>query len=386
MTRKFYFRLEMIKNLWVFRNIIIYLCSISILTACSQNLDVTGTPIPQEQSGTTLEASSPDVTITPGIGTADIPTSKAACYQEILPETFQKSAAIEGWNLFAKSLDITTHYVYFPPNCSRVSMEQDVDNLFFGNTILENETIIMLLDPIYEGTLGSLYNHLDQYHFWGMGPEDYPMVIDRNKDIETNIIIYRVDRINGEGDEGNAVLTMMQNTAEHEYIHTVQASNNLDLSEMMWSDGVYRAFIERYANIRNNSGQRYYQASPTLLALLQFLDGLNTRGLLEQKTIEILNEKAIPIDSFLSHEVRVYDDNLKAHAATLGGEAYLSELSNGRISPLLLVVRAGCGDIEAYDVVRRLYDDNINDYNQWYYGTDEQQYMPTAFDKLFDPG
>ena len=372
------------------------LLAVNFLAACSyeqpqtdptfilQSTTVTDTPVAVVVVDTPVPAPTP----LPAQETAqptEIPVYAPACYLDPLPQVFEYSAAIEGWKLFATPRNIISHYIYFPSTCSVESMEQDVNALFFGRLIPQNDIAIVLLDPIYEGTVGKLYYHLNNYAFWGMGPEDYPMVIDRNQYVNPNIIIYRTDRINGEGTEGNAILSMMQSTAEHEYIHTVQGSNNPDLAQLLWSDGVYRAFIERYANLYNNSGMRYYQAAPTIMALLQFLDGMSTRGLLEGKVTEILAAQAINADAFLTRDIRIYNDNLKAQVTSLGGTAYLDTLSSGRFNPLLLVSLAGCADIQAYDMLRRLYDENVLGYNQWYYGTDTQQYLPATFDQLFQP-
>jgi len=160
---------------------------------------------------------------------------------------------------------------------------------------------------------------------------------------------------------------------------------NPELAEMIWSDGVYRAFMERYANLGNNSGYRYRRASATMLQLFQFLDGLNSQTKLYSQVEEILNSKDTSADVFLSKEILIYDKNVRNHVEMVAGEKYLSRLSEGKINPLSLVVLAGCGDVEAYEVLRQLYDEKVMEYNRWFYSSAQDQYLPPTFDDLFNP-
>jgi len=259
-----------------------------------------------------------------------------------------------------------------------------MEHLFFSSA-MEKETTLLLLDEVTLGSLGTLYNHLHNYDFWAMGPEDYPMVMETNRYVNPNVIIFRTDRLYGEGNEGNEILGLMVGLGEHEYIHTVQARNNPDLADMIWSDGVYRALIERYANLNNNSGSQYYRAPYSYLSLLQMIDGLNEMGELRSATEEILEEMGYSVDDFLAHPYLNYDSHLRSLLISVAGQNYITHLEKNELNALLLVKRAGLGDITAYDLVHNLYDRYIEDYNLWYYGSSEDQYLPEKFDLLFDP-
>jgi hypothetical protein len=313
------------------------------------------------------------------------PVPDPVCMIETLPPGYENAAAVEGLRLFTAENNLKLRTIYFPYTCPPEDVEQDAELLFFGNIIADDEVALIVLEETWTGVLGTLYGHLLWYEFWAMGPEDYPMVIERSENIETNIIIFRADKINGDGHEGNSLLGLMIGLAEHEYIHTVQGRNNPDLAEMIWNTGVYRAFIERFANVGNNTGQRYYRATYTMMTLLQVLDGLNSRGELEPLVGEVLAEKDFDIDSFLGRELAIYNKHVHLAVQTMGGDAYVAQLSSGRISPLTLVEMAGCGDLVAYDVLHEIYNRKIGDYNSWFYGTDSTQYLPASFEILFDP-
>ena len=304
---------------------------------------------------------------------------------ETLPPGYENVAAVEGLRLFTAENDLKLRTIYFPYNCPPEDADQDAELLFFGNMIADDEVALVVLEETWSGVLGTLYGHLMWYEFWAMGPEDYPMVLERSEGIETNIIIFRADKTNGDGHEGNSLLGLMTGLAEHEYIHTVQGRNNPDLAEMIWNTGVYRAFIERFANVGNNTGQRYYRATYTMMTLLQVLDGVNSSGELEPLAAEILADKGYDIDSFLGRELAAYNKHVRLAVQTMGGDAYVAQLSSGRVSPLTLVEMAGCGDLVAYDVVHDIYNRKIGDYNAWFYGTDTAQYLPASFENLFDP-
>lgn len=336
----------------------------------------------------TIEEVTPTFTTEP---TSEPPTPTPipdpVCYQEIFPAGYETSSAVTGMKMFASENDLVMRPIYFSPACTLEEIEQDIKLLFYGDVIQDNEIALMLLEPMWEGTLGNLYNHLAWYEFWAMGPEDYPLIFESTEGIETNIIIFRVDKMNGDGHEGNALLGLMQGMAEHEYIHTVQGRNNPNLAEMIWNQGVYRAYIERYANLGNNTGQRYYRSSYTMLLLLQFLDDLNTQGALDERLGDILIQRGSDLGSFSDRDLASYHKHLSKQLREVSGDMYLERLATptGKISPLDLVNMAGCGDLLAFEVVRQLYDENVADYNLRFYGTNKEQYLPTRFDILFDP-
>jgi hypothetical protein len=338
----------------------------------------TATPLPTE---ILTETPVPLPTATP----TSTPLPAPVCFQETLPVGYENTSAVEGLRLFTAQNDLKLRTIYFPAGCTPEGTEQDAELLFFGNIIADDEVALVVLEETWSGVLGTLYGHLLWYEFWAMGPEDYPMVLERSEGIETNIIIFRADKINGDGHEGNSLLGLMIGLAEHEYIHTVQGRNNPDLAEMIWNTGVYRAFIERFANVGNNTGQRYYRATYSMMTLLQMLDGLNSSGELEPLVGEVLAEKGFDIDTFLGREQAVYNKHLHLAVQTMGGDAYMTQLSSGRVSPLRLVEMAGCGDLIAYEVVQEIYNRKIGDYNAWFYGTDATQYIPASFEILFDP-
>ena len=324
----------------------------------------------------------PVPSFTPTITHTPIP----ACYREKFPPAYEQSAVISGFKKFTEANDLVLKFIYFPQNCKMEDVEKDIELLFFRDSFGENELGLFILDEWNRGVLGDLYQHLLMYDFWAMGPEDYPLFFDSGTVVETNIIIFRADRINGEGTEGNAILSLMEGMAEHEYIHTVQGRNNPKLAEMIWDDAIYRAFIERYANLGNNSGHRYRLASVTMMELLQFLDGLNSQNLLYSKMDSLMQERGLDIESYFAENYPVYDKNLAKHIETVGGEKYLKVVKNGKVSPFTLLSWAGCGNLELYQILRQLYDENIAQYNQWFYSNNTKAYLPATFDELFSGG
>ena len=206
-----------------------------------------------------------------------------------------------------------------------------------------------------------------------------------NRSVNPNIIIFRTDRLYGEGHEGNEILGLMVGLGEHEYIHTVQARNNPDLAEMIWSDAVYQAVIERYANLNNNSGSRYYMASYSYLSLIQMIDGLNEMGELQMAVETVLGEMGYSTEDFLAHPYVNYDSHLEGLLISVAGQNYLTHLEKNEMNALLIVSRTGLGDIVAYELARTLYERYVDAYNLWYYGSSEDQYLPESFDLLFNP-
>lgn len=353
-------------------------------TTTEEKIELTATPSKPVETTTPTPTSSPtpEPSLTPTITHTPIP----ACYREKFPPAYEQSAVISGFKRFAEANNLILKYIYFPQNCKIEDVEKDISQLFYRDSLSDGELGLFILDEWNRGILGDLYQHLIMYDFWAMGPEDYSLFFDSGKVVETNIIIFRADRVNGEGTEGNAILSLMEGMAEHEYIHTVQGRNNPKLAEMIWNDPVYRAFIERYANLGNNSGHRYRLASVTMMELLQFLDGLNSQNTLYSKLDALMQERGLDIESYFTESYLLYDKNLAKHIETVGGEKYLNNVKNGKVSPFTLLSWAGSGNLEIYEIVRQLYDENIAQYNQWFYSNRTKEYLPATFDELFSSG
>ncbi|MCD4753328.1 MAG: hypothetical protein K8R40_09680 [Anaerolineaceae bacterium] len=351
-----------------------------ISTVSETEISSTATSITNTPEPTLTETIHPTATETATV----TPYAGPTCYTEDLPYAYAESAGVLGWKYFADRENLDYRVIYFPPTCSQSDLERDVENLFYCQDDVEQTTLI-LLDSYVAGRLGELYNHLFLYEFWGMGPEDYPMVLNSEEPLNPNLILLRIDRLNGEGHEGNEILGLMVGLAEHEYIHTVQAKNNLNLADMIWNDVVYRAFIERYANLNNNSGGRYYRAPYSYLSLLQMLDGLYYQGDLPGIVEEVLEEMDYTLEEYMSEEVFIFDSHIQGLVVNTGGQNYLDHLTQDELNPLMIVTRAGLGDLTSYDLVRTIYDRYVGDYNLWYYGVDDTNYLPDKFDILFEP-
>ena len=340
---------------------------------------VENTPAP-----TQTETSAPTATELPIPSPTATPYTGPSCYTEELPYAYAESAGVLGWKYFTDREGIENRVIYFPPTCTDADLERDVENLFYHPA--EGQLFrLVLLDAYTSGRFGQLFAHLDQHDFWAMGPEDYPMVLEATEPLNPNLILLRIDRLNGEGYEGNEILGRMVGLAEHEYIHTVQAKNNLNLADMIWNDGVYQAYIERFANLNNNSGGQYYMASYSYLSLLQMLDGVYYQGLLPEYTEAILQEMGLSTEEYLEEELVLYDSHIQTLVVSTAGEAYLTHLTKETLNPLLLMTWAGVGDLTSYELVRTLYDRYVDDYNLWYYGVDDTNYLPDSFDVLFEP-
>ena len=343
-------------------------------TTISDAIVASATPEP-----TTTPTQEPVPTITPTY--FDYET--VACYSEELPYAWAESAAVLGWKFFADREELAYRTIFFPAMCSDERIEQDMEYLLYLNEKMD-ETIFIMLEETYSGTLGQFYTHLTRYDFWAMGPEDYPMILD-DPDVNPNLIFFRVDRMNGEGWEGNEILGIMVGMGEHEYIHTIQARNHPGIAFEIWTDPIYQATVEFYANLNNNSGQRYYRAPSAYLSLIQMLDGLLQMEKLEDAVIAVLEEMDIAPDEFLNRENAIYNTNINALMVNMAGNNYLTHLEREPLNALLLATWAGLGDPVAYDVVRTVYDQNVSAYNLWYYGGDTTNYLPETFDELFRP-
>ena len=340
--------------------------------------EIVPTNTPVVESSATPE---PTQTLTP---TLAVDYDTIACYSEDLPYAYAESSAVVGWKYFAEREGISYRAIFFPAMCSLDAIEQDLEYLLYNNQDTD-ETIFIMLEETHSGTLGQFYTHLTKYDFWAMGPEDYPMILDQDKFVNPNLIFFRVDRMNGEGFEGNEILGIMVGMGEHEYIHTVQTRNHPDLAFEIWNDPIYQACVEFYANLNNNSGQRYYRAPSAYLSLIQMLDGLLQMGDLEDAVLEALEEQDLTLDEFMGQEIYIYNSNINDLMVNMAGNNYLEYLQREELNALLLATRAGLGDLAAYTLIRTIYDQHIDDYNLWYYGSDDTNYLPDTFDELFRP-
>ena len=334
----------------------------------------TQTPVPAETS-----TPKPDPTITPTY----VDYETIACYSDELPYAWAESAAALGWKYFAEREQLSYRMIYFPPMCSSESIEADMEYLLYRNDIVD-ETVFIMLDETYSGTLGEFYTHLLTYDFWAMGPEDYPMILNNEEEINPNLIFFRVDRMNGEGWEGNEILGIMIGMAEHEYIHTVQARNHPGIAFEIWTDKTYQAFVEYYANLNNNSSVRYFNAPSAYLSLIQMLDGLLQMEILEENVLEILEEEETTLMEFNTRELVIYDSNIRDLAVNTAGNNFLEFLQREELNALKLATWGGLGDPLTYTVVLELYNRHVGEYNLWYYGSDTTNYLPESFDQLFE--
>ncbi len=361
-------------------------CSKGNVTTSTPGL-MTATPVLTEVVVNTVTPEPTETLVpepTPSITPTYVDHETIACYSEELPYAWSESAAALGWKYFAEREALPYRMIYFPAMCSQDRIEDDLAYLLFHNDNID-ETIFIMLDESYTGTLGQFYTHLKKYDFWAMGPEDYPMILNQEEFVNPNLIFFRVDRMNGEGWEGNEILGIMVGMGEHEYIHTVQARNHPGIAFEIWTDPIYQACVEFYANLNNNSGQRYYRAPSAYLSLIQMLDGLSQMGELEEDVEEILSEEELTLDEFLVRDLTIYDSNIQDLMVNMAGNNYLTYLQREELNALLLATWAGLGDPVAYQLVRTLYDRRVAAYNLWYYGSDTINHLPDTFDELFRP-
>lgn len=371
---------------------ILFLVMVLLLTACNQPVpaDAEATASVQPSPLSATETSTPAVTATPTMETTptqtatatSIPDDGVRCFTDDLPYAMAESSAVVGWKYFADREQLTYRVVYFPSTCSQADIDRDIEKLFF-TAYQPDEAILLLVDETDQGYLGKLYSHLITYNFWAMGPEDYPMVLADERPINPNIILFRIDRLNGEGTEGNEILGRMVGLGEHEYIHTVQTKNNPDLAKMIWNDPIYQAYIERFANLNNNSGSYYYLATYSYLSLFQMVDGLYVEGTLERNVTTILKEMGLTLEEYLAQTPMTYDTHVKTLLINVAEQKYYDHLTKDPLNPFLIITRAGLGDLTSYELLTTLYDRYVDDYNQWYYGSDDTQYLPESFDLLF---
>lgn len=293
---------------------------------------------------------SPTMTVVP-VPTA---TSIPPCYLVDLPAEIATSYAIQGWQAFAAQAGIQLTIVFFPPDCPADSLTRDGQSLLYSPAIPIDRVGLVILNPVEAGVLGTFYRHLVQHEYWQMGPEDYPALLDDSSIANRNLVFLRVDELNGDQTIIGNPLTVLTSLAEHEYIHVVQARNNPDLANMVWTDKDYQYFIEGYANIGNVSSQRYYFETQDAIVLLQNLDLLNRAGSLQTSIAVALEAQGSNPSTLLAKDPPIYDSHIVAFFLRVGGQSYLDGLRQGEISPYLLFTRAGSGDLGAYQIIREI--------------------------------
>jgi len=284
------------------------------------------------------------------------PTLMPPCYLTELPADAASSYAVLGWQAFAAQMGINLAYFYFPADCSPDSIIRDGERILYSSLVPDDRIGLVVLNPVDDGMLGVFYEHLVRHEYWQMGPEDYPALLEDSAGVNKNLVFLRVDELNGDETIVGNPLEVMTSLAEHEYIHIVQSRSNPTLAEMVWGDKDYQYFIEGYANIGNVSSQRYYFETQAAIALVQNLDLMNRGGTLQPGIATALQELGMDSESFLANATPVYDRHIEAFFLRVGGQAYVDGLRQGVISPYLLFVRAGSGDLIAYDVIRALFN------------------------------
>ena len=206
------------------------------------------------------------------------PTNPPTCYQAVLPADIANSYAIQGWQEYATQIGISLRYFYFPEDCPVDHLEQESQEILYGDLIPEDQVGLVILNPVDSGTFGAFYRHLIEHEYWQMGPEDYPALLEDKAAVNKNLVFLRFNELNGDDTIIGDPLTVLASLAEHEYIHIAQSRNNPDLADMVWADKDYQFFIEGYANIGNASSQRYYFETKSAIEILQNLDQLNRSG------------------------------------------------------------------------------------------------------------
>jgi hypothetical protein len=322
-----------------------------IQVACNGNL-THGITDPSSMADLTLTAEALSVVTTP-VQTPE-PTDSPTCYQTVLPAEIANSYAILGWQDYSSQAGFSIKYFYFPADCPADSSERDGQRILFGDLVAEGVVGLVILNPVEIGSLGALYQHLIQYEYWQMGPEDYPALLEDKASVNRNLIFLRVDELNGDETIIGDPLTVLTSLAEHEYIHISQSVNNPDLANMVWTDKDYQYFIEGYANIANASSQRYYYETQAAITMLQNLDLMNRIGELQPRIGEALQKESSSPAAFLAVNPPVYDRHIQAFFLRVGGQAYVDGLRQGEISPYVLFTRAGSGDLIAYRIIREV--------------------------------
>jgi hypothetical protein len=296
----------------------------------------------------------PTVYVTNTVEATSEPTDQPICYLTVLPADVATSYAIQGWQQFSALSNIVLKYFYFPEGCPADLLESDGQRLLYGDLVPEDQVGLVILNPIDGGSLGALYQHLIQYEYWQMGPEDYPALLEDKTGINKNLVFLRFNELNGDDTIIGDPLTVLASLAEHEYIHIAQSRNNPDLADMVWTDKDYQFFIEGYANIGNASSQRYYFETKAAIEILQNLDQLNRSGNLQSRITNALQEQGMSAAVFLAADAPIYDHHIQAFFLRVGGQVYVDALQQGEISPYVLFCRAGSGDLVAYKIIKEI--------------------------------
>ena len=121
------------------------------------------------------------------------------------------------------------------------------------------------------------------------------------------------------------------------------------------------------------------------LSLLQMLDGLYYQGLLPEIVNETLTGMGVSPEEYFEQDLAMYDSHIHQLVVSTAGESYLTHLTQDELNPLSVITSAGVGDLTSYELVRTIYDDHIAEYNLWYYGVEDTNYLPDSFDMLFEP-
>jgi hypothetical protein len=314
------------------------------------------------------------------------------CYSMDVPASWEYTLAISQARTFAEKNQLTLRVITYPLDCSEEQLRQDLLYFYYRQPVDYNELWLLVLPDTLDGPLGALRYHLIYNGFWAMGPEDYPKLLvealqlgDQAANLppaRPNVIMFRRDRLDGAWGEDTP--DIMRRLIEHEYIHTVQGRNNPKLSVMIWDEFSYRAFIERYANLGNNSSDRYSRGTVTFYALLLFLDTLNQQGTLEGKVQTFLQGMDTSLQEYLDHKgIVLIDMDIKQAILEISGEKYLQRISQGIISPYYMIVLAGSGNVQAYNLIKQLYEENVDEFNVYYYGYETKKYLPSTWDQLF---
>lgn len=369
---------------------------IIIHSGCLSTGSVTETP-----AITPTDNPTATVTLTPTLPPTHTPTptltltataTPEPCYTLDVPASWEYTLAVSQARKFAEKNNLVLKVFTYPTNCPDEKVKEDMQYFFYGQEVDDNELWLLVVPETLRGPVGSLHYHLIFYDFWAMGPEDYPKVLVEAlglKDqlaslppVRANVIMFRRDRLDGAPGENSSDL--MRRMIEHEYIHTVQGKNNPNLAQLIWDDLPYRAFIERYTNLGNKAASRYARGTVTLYAMLLFLDTLNQQGILQEKVTEVLTKKGVTLAEYLEHPgIRIISFNMDEEILDISGADYLARIQQGSPSPYYMITLAGSGSLLGYEVLQQLYEEQVADFNVYYYGYEKSKYLPATWVELF---
>lgn len=330
-------------------------------------------------------------TISPTL-TSTATATPEPCYTMAVPASWEYTLAVSQARKFAEKNNLVLNVFTYPTNCPEEKVRQDLIYFFYGQQVNDNELWLLVVPETLNGPIGALHYHLIFYDFWAMGPEDYPKVLVEALGLQerlanllpvrANVIMFRRDRLDGAPGENSPDL--MRRLIEHEYIHTVQGKNNPNLAQMIWDDLPYRAFIERYANLGNKAASRYARGTVTLYAMLLFLDTLNQQDVLQEKVTEILTQKGVTLAEYLEQPgIRIISSHLDEEILEISGADYLNKIRQGSPNPYYMIALAGSGSLFGYEVLKQLYEEQVADFNVFYYGYEKSRYLPATWDELF---